>query len=126
MNIMNKNQKGFSVVELVVAIAVAGVIIPAVSVALINLSAINYRARDQALANMLAQNKVETLRSLGYNAVNNGTVDFSSELPSTFNSPKSASYTVSSPATGLKQVDVSISYTVYGQSRSVSYRTYIS
>ncbi len=124
---MNKKpQKGFTVAELVVSIVVAGIVIPSVALALNNLAAINHRARDQALANTIAQNKVETLRSIGYNSVSTGTVDFSSELPSSMGSPRSASYTISTPTTGEKQIDISISYTDYGASRSVTYRTYIS
>ena len=121
-----KRQKGFTVVELVVAIVIAGIIIPAIAVALNNLTAINHRARDLALANAAAQNKVESLRSIGYNSVNNGTVDFSAELPGSMGSPKTASYSVSSPTTGEKQIDVNISFTDYGVTRNLTYRTYMS
>jgi len=106
---------------------VMGLIIPAVSIALINLAVANRVARDQTLANFVAQNQVESLRSIGYNAINAGTTNFTSSLPSILGSPKSASYTITanSPTTGVKQIDVSISYTEYGKTRSLSYRTYI-
>jgi type II secretory pathway pseudopilin PulG len=123
---MKHRPQGFSIVELVIAIVIAGIIIPAVAMALTNLSAINHRARDQALANMLAQNKVESLRSIGFNAIPLSTVSFSAELPSVMGGPKSASYTVTSPQTGIKQVDITISYTDYGQSRGATFRSYIS
>jgi hypothetical protein len=110
----------------VVSIVVAGIIIPSVALALNNLAAINHRARDLALANTIAQNKVETLRSIGYNSVSSGTVSFSSELPSSMGSPRSASYTISSPVTGEKQIDVNITYTDYGGSKNLTYRTIIS
>jgi type II secretory pathway pseudopilin PulG len=121
-----KQIKGFTIVELMVTVVVAGFIIPAVAVALTNLAVTNKLARDQALANMLIQNKVETLRSSGYNSLTSGTTSFVAELPNTLGSPKSASYTVSTPATGIKQVDLSISFTEYKSARSFSYRTYIS
>lgn len=117
---------GFTIVELITTIVLAGIIIPAVALALTNLAAVNKLGRDQALANMLVQNKVETLRSQGYNSLNNGTTGFSSELPSTFGNPKSANYTVSSPRTGVKQVDINISFTEYHSTKSLTYRTYIS
>jgi prepilin-type N-terminal cleavage/methylation domain-containing protein len=119
-------QKGFTVVELLVTVVVAGVIIPAVAMALTNLSVVNKLARDQALANLLVQNKVETLRSAGFNSLNNGTTSFSTELPNTFGSPKSASYSISTPQTGLKQIDVSISFTEYNSTKNSAYRTYVS
>ena len=123
---MSKHQKGFTIVELVVTIVIAGFIIPAVAVALSQLAVINHRARDLALATTLTQNKVETLRSNGYNSINNGTTDFSTELPSSMGSPKSASYTVTTPRTGVKQVDINISFTEYKSTRSLTFRTYIS
>jgi prepilin-type N-terminal cleavage/methylation domain-containing protein len=125
---MNKkcSQKGFTIVELVVTIVVAGFIIPAVALALTNLSVVNKIARDKTLANMLVQNKAETLRSAGYNSLSDGTTSFVSELPNTMGSPRSASYTISSPTTGIKQVDITISFTEYHNSKSLSFRTYIS
>jgi len=118
---------GFTVVELVIATVIAGIIIPAVAIAINNLAAVSHRARDLATANMIAQNKVESLRSAGYNSINTGSVDFTSELPSDMGSPKSASYVVSAPETGVKQVDVYVSYTDYGSApQNLTFRTYIS
>jgi hypothetical protein len=107
---------------------VMGIIIPAVSIALTNLAVVNHQARDQALANFIAQNKVESLRSIGFNALNAGTTDFSASLPNIMGSPKSARYTITNdtPTTGVKQIDISISYTEYKKTRNLSYRTYVS
>jgi prepilin-type N-terminal cleavage/methylation domain-containing protein len=125
MNIKSR-QQGFTIVELVTTIVVAGVLIPAIAIALTNLSVINKVARDKALSNMIVQNKVETLRSSGYNTLNNGTTSFVADLPNTIGSPKSASYIISSPVTGVKQVDISVSFTEYHVTKNLSYRTYIS
>lgn len=122
----NNSQRGFTIVELVIAIVLAGIIIPAVAIAITNLSVANKLARDQALANMLAQQKVETLRSAGYNSLNDGNTSFTSELPNTIGSPRSASYTISSPETGVKQVDINISYSEYNATKNLVYRSYIS
>jgi prepilin-type N-terminal cleavage/methylation domain-containing protein len=122
----NCKQKGFTIVELMVTVVVSGFIIPAVAVALTNLAVVNKIARDQALANMLVQNKVETLRSAGYNSLNNGTTSFVAELPNVMGTPKSASYTISTPQTGVKQIDISLSYTEYHKTKSLSYKTYVS
>jgi prepilin-type N-terminal cleavage/methylation domain-containing protein len=119
-------QKGFTVVELLVTVVIAGVIIPAVALALSNLSVVNKLARDQALANALVQNKTEFLRSKGYNALSLGTTTFTSELPTTIGTPSSATYTISSPSTGIKQINIDISFTEYRTTKTLSYRTYIS
>lgn len=123
---MINRRQGFTTVELLISIVLIGIIIPTVSIGLTNLAVINNRARDLVLANMIAQNKVETLRSAGYNSLNSGSTTFTTELPSTLGSPRNASYNVTTPQTGVKQIDVSISYTEYKASRSVSYRTYVS
>jgi len=117
---------GFTIVELVVAIVIAGFILPAVALALTSLAATDYQARDLSLANMISQNKVEYLRSIGYNSVSTGTTTFTAELPASMGKPKSANYTVSTPTTGIKQVDITISFTEYKKTRTVTYRTYIS
>jgi prepilin-type N-terminal cleavage/methylation domain-containing protein len=119
-------QKGFTIVELMITVVLAGIIIPAVAVSLTNLSVVNKLSRDQALANSLAQNKTEYLRSVGYNALVLGTTSFTNEMNSTIGSPRSASYTISSPATGIKQIDISVSFTEYNTTKSLAYRTYIS
>lgn len=119
-------QSGFTVVELVVTIVAAGVIIPAVALALANVIGINHRARDLTLASSVAQSEAETLRSTGYNSLAAGTTSFTSQLPAAMGSPKSASYTISTPETGVKQIDISVTYSDYGASHTLTYRTYIS
>lgn len=117
---------GFTIVEVLIALGLFAVVVPLFTVGITNLTAINNRARDLALANMVAQNKVEILRSAGYNSLSDGSVDFSNELPSTLANPKSASYVVSSPATGIKEVAVTISYKDYQTVRTIQYETLIS
>jgi prepilin-type N-terminal cleavage/methylation domain-containing protein len=128
MSIMKtKNrQHGFTIVELMVTIVLAGIIIPAVAIALNNLAVTNKLARDQALTNALVQNKTELLRSKGYNALALGTTAFTSELPITIGTPRSATYTISTPSTGIKQINIDVSFTEYHTTKTLSYRTYIS
>jgi prepilin-type N-terminal cleavage/methylation domain-containing protein len=118
--------RGFTIAELVITIVLMGIIIPAIALALTNLSVVNYQARDLALANMITQNKVETLRSAGYNSVSIGTVNFTAELPASMGKQRTASYSVSTPQTGIKQVDINISYTEYKSTKNLAFRTYIS
>jgi prepilin-type N-terminal cleavage/methylation domain-containing protein len=126
MGIRKNTESGFTVVELLITIAISGIIIPSLSIALTNLAVINNRSRDLALVNMLAQNKMELLRSAGYNSVSTGTTDFSSELPSLLTSPKTANYVVSSPVNGTKDVTITITYKEYKISRTVTYKSSIS
>ncbi len=118
-------EKGFTVIELLVAIAVVGILVPALAGFVNTLNRFNDRARDLALINSLAENKVESLRSIGYVGVGNGTTSFASELPPTIGSPKTATYTVTTPNTGIKQIDINITYNDHGETKTVNYRTYI-
>jgi prepilin-type N-terminal cleavage/methylation domain-containing protein len=121
----SNKQSGFTIIELLISIAVFGVVIPGL-VALINgINDLNDRARDLSVINGLVENKVESLRSISFVGINNGTVDFTSELPATIGGPKSANYTVSSASTSLKQIDINISYQDNGTTKNINYRTYL-
>lgn len=127
MKVMVKRRSaGFTIVEVLIALGLFAIVVPLFTVAITSLTAINNRARDLTLANMVAQNKIEILRSAGYNSISEGTVDFTSELPSTLAEPRSASYEVTAPATGVKAVSVTISYKDYKNTNTVQYETIIS
>lgn len=117
---------GFTITEVLIALALFAIVVPLFTVAITNLTAINNRARDLVLANIVAQNKIEILRSAGYNSISDGTVDFTSDLPSTLAEPKSASYEVTSPSLGIKAVTVTISYKDYKSTNTIEYETIIS
>lgn len=126
MVMVKQKDGGFTITEVLIALALFAIVVPLFTVAITSLTAINNRARDLSLANMVAQNKIEILRSAGYNSINEGTVDFTDELPSTLADPKSATYVVTAPATGLKAVAVTISYKDYKTTNTVQYETVVS
>lgn len=118
-------ESGFTAVELLIAIAVVGILVPTLSGFVTTLNKLNDRTRDLAIVNSLAENKVEGLRSIGFTALADGTTDFTSELPATIGGPKSAVYVISTPHTGMKQVDTTITYNDHGKTQTITYRTYI-
>ena len=115
------SQAGFSIVELVVAIALFAVAIPAIAGLVSVLTQMNDRTSDTIAINSIAENKVEGLRSKGFNGVPVGTTTFTNELPGYLPTPKTASYTVSQLSPSVKVVDV----TVTTAGREARYRTYI-
>jgi type II secretory pathway pseudopilin PulG len=121
----NRSTLGFTVVELVVSITVFALLVPAIASFLGTLSILNDRARDMATVSALAENKVESLRSANFVAVTTGSHDFTSELPPTITTPRSAAYVVSAVSPALKQVDLSVTYNDHGSNKTLSYRTYI-
>lgn len=121
-----RKSDGFTIVELLVTIAVFGLIVPALTTGVNNLLVLSNRTRDLTLANILAENKAELLRSRGFNSLSLGTVSFTNELPDELSSPKSATYTITSPSLGLVEIDINISYRDYNQTRSLQYKTMVS
>jgi prepilin-type N-terminal cleavage/methylation domain-containing protein len=119
-------QRGFTVIEVLMGIALFGVIMPSVILAVVGVSRLNDRAADLTRANIIAEEKFDTLRSAGYNSITDGTITFTSELPATFTAPRSATYTVATPNTGVKSVQINISYTDQGTSRNLAFKTIIS
>ena len=120
------SQNGFTIIELLVAITLFGLMIPALVSGINNLTILNNRAKDLALVSLLAENRTETLRSIGYNSISIGTTDFSSSLPNTLASPKSASYVVTNPSNGIKEIVITISYKDYNRTTTRSYKTIVS
>ena len=122
---MQYKQTGFTIVELIVTVVLIGLLVPAITMTITTLNLINDRARDLASVHALAENKVESLRSVSFTGLANGTTTFTNELPASLATPRSATYTVSIASPALKQIDVNISYNDHGQNRTISYRTYI-
>lgn len=116
---------GFTTIELLIAIAIIGIAVPGIISFTTALNRLNDRAVDLNTINALAENKIESLRSIGYIGLENGTTDFSNELPASINAPKSASYTVSTPSPGIKQVDLTVTYTLQNRLQSIEFKTYV-
>lgn len=121
---MYKKEGGFTILELVISIALIGVIIPSVYLSINSLLVINKRSRNIALTNLAAENKIESLRSIGYNNIPNGSSAFTDELPEELSNPNSATLNVST-SNGKKVVDISISFKDFNRQRIVQYKTII-
>jgi type II secretory pathway pseudopilin PulG len=119
------NQSGFTIVELITGIVLMGLFVATVASLQNNEVKLAQRGRDVSVVNSYAENKIESLRSAGYLAVNNGTSDVTNELPSELKSPRSATLTVSLDPVAMKRVVLSITYNDQGTAKTYSYTTYI-
>jgi prepilin-type N-terminal cleavage/methylation domain-containing protein len=122
---MKNRQAGFTIVELLVAIAVGAVVIASLSQVVSSYIHTAQRGRYLNLANSYAEAKIEALRNQGYNSLSTGTTDVSSELPSQLPLGRSASMVVTSPSGGIKEVVLNISYKDQGQTNNYTYTTYL-
>jgi prepilin-type N-terminal cleavage/methylation domain-containing protein len=123
---LSENKKGFTLLELIISIAVFSIIIPAMAVGVRNLIQLNSRARNLAIANIVAESKAEELRGLGFNALPLGTTDMSAELPAQLNAPRSANYTIANTSPGIAEITLSVSFNDVGQTRTLTYKTIVS
>src|SRR3990167_8392198 len=107
-----KTSTGFTIIEVVVTMAVVGMMIIALTNLVISVGAIQRQTERLSLASRVAEAKIESLRNNHYNNLTNSPppIDFTSELPEELPSPRSAYVTVSEPAEGIKRVDVVITY----------------
>ncbi len=121
-----KSHQGFTIIELLVVIAIFAIVMPTLAAGINNLTVINNRSRDLALANLIAESKAEQLRNAGYNSLSPGIVSFSDDLPAELAPPKTGTYTVTNPAAGLAEISIEISYKDYSQIKTVSYKTVVS
>jgi prepilin-type N-terminal cleavage/methylation domain-containing protein len=123
--IVKKSEGGFTLVEILVGIAVAGVIVGTLSQVTTTYVHVSQRGRYLNLANSFIEAKVEAMRNAGYSTLSNGTTSLTSSLPGDLPPSKSASMTISSPLGGIKQVDLAVSFKDQGSTRTYNYTTYI-
>lgn len=108
---IKQNTQGFSLVELVVAIAVIGLLVVGVTSLYITIESTQRKTRLLETATRAGERKIEELRNNHYNTLEaNSTIDFSDELPSTLPEPREATVTVTEPTAGIKRVNVLITY----------------
>lgn len=122
---MKKQQDGFTIVELLVSIAVAAIVTASLSQVVTSYVHISQRGRYLSIANAYIEAKAEALRNTGYNGLNVGTTNLTSELPSQLPASRSASMTITNPLGGIKQVNLTISYKDQSLTNTYTYTTYV-
>ena len=114
-----RDSGGFTIVELTITIVVLGIVVLAITNLFIGIQNTQTRASYVATATHAAQREVETLRNNNYDSLTPGsTINFTSSLPPSLPSATGI-VAVSQPATGLRRVDVTVSYKVSGQTKKV-------
>ena len=108
---MNKNTRGFTIVELIISIIVIGIVVMALSSLFVSIQNTQTQANYKENATRAAQREIETLRNNNYNALVTGsTIDFTNQLSPKLPKGSSGTVVVSEPTSGLKRVDATVSY----------------
>lgn len=116
---MNR-RTGFTIVEVMVAIVFLGFVVIGITQLYLSIERIQQKTAWLQIASHAAQAEIEALRNDNYNSLSDGqTIDFTSQLPGTLPSPRSATVAVSEPQSGLKKVDITISYSDHGVAQNV-------
>ena len=115
-----QNQNGFTLLELLITIIVLGIAITSISGMYYIMQETQTKSMHYDLAVRAARTEIEDLRNNGYDSLAPGsTINFTSSLPSQLPANKTGSVSISEPMPGLRRVDVTVTYTDFGQQQSV-------
>ena len=116
---MKNTQAGFTIVELLVTIAIIGITTAGVSSIFISIQHVQQQTTYTDMATRAAQREIETLRNDNYAELTPGqNLDFSSQLPDAL-PHATGSVQVSQPTNDLRRVDVTVSYKADGTTRNI-------
>lgn len=111
ISMIEKNQNGFTLVELIAAIVIVGLMATGITSLYIAIENTQRRTRLLETATRAGEKKIEELRNNHYNSLeNDATIDFTDELPSALFEPRSGTAHVTEPTPGIKRIDLNITY----------------
>jgi prepilin-type N-terminal cleavage/methylation domain-containing protein len=123
-----RSEQGFSLLELIISAAVMSITFLAIFGFFNELRDLNRYANNLVVVNQVMHQQLELYRNTPYNNLANGTQSVASILtpyPS-LRSPRSANVVVTElEASGLKQIDLTITYTDRGGLKTFSATTYV-
>lgn len=117
MSAHTDKQQGFTLVELVLTIVAFGFVSAAITELFSGIQLIQSKASYLEVATRAAQQEVESLRNNNYSQLTAGS-NISFTVPSSLPAG-SGNVAISEPVSGIKRVDVTVSYNDHGQTRQV-------
>jgi Tfp pilus assembly protein PilV len=124
-----KSERGYTIMEFVIASIVIGIVVLSLYGMFYGVTKINTDADNYTIATAAAEQILEEYRNTPYSSISVGTVDDTSSALAAYPSllsPRSATATVTLVnASGIKQVDVTISWTGQGGAKSIELTTQI-
>jgi len=117
---IHSDSRGFTLIELLVTLVVTGVMVLGITQIFAVIGSTQRQNNYLESATRAGQTEIESLRNQNYTSLTDGsTIDFESQLPSVLPEPRTATVAVSSAATDVKRVDVTITYTDAGHQHKV-------
>lgn len=117
---MERGEKGYTLVELVVTIVAIGIVVGSISTLMLTVQRTQRESMFIEGATRAAQREIEVLRNNQYGSLTPGVdISFTDDLPSYLPNPRSGTVVVSEPESGLRRVDVTVTYGDGPDQRSV-------
>jgi prepilin-type N-terminal cleavage/methylation domain-containing protein len=111
---------GFTLIELLLTILVLGIVVLGLSAMYYQMQMTQVESMHYDLAVNAARTAIEELRNSGYNSLNPSSPPaFPTNLLAGLPANSSGSVSVTQPMAGLKEVNVTVTYTDYGQPQTV-------
>lgn len=115
-----KHAGGFTLVEIVVAIMLLGIVTASLSSLFISIRNVQQQTAHYDSANRAVSRQIESLRNDSYSELVAGqTIDFTSSLPTTLPN-RSGTAVISAPSDGLRRIDATVTYKSQGKTRTVT------
>jgi prepilin-type N-terminal cleavage/methylation domain-containing protein len=112
---------GFTLIELLITIMVLGIIMVSLAGLYSVMQNASTKSQHYDLAVRAARTEIEDLRNTGYDTLAPGsTINFTSSLPSGLPANKSGTVAVSRPMPGLRRVNVTVTYSDFGQQQTIT------
>lgn len=115
-----RSSKGFTLIELLITIVVLGIAITGISSLYTYMQVTQVESQHMDLAVRAGRTEIEVLRNNSFNSLTpNSSIDFTSKLPAALPPTKKAVANITEPVSGLRQIDISITYTDYGKPQTI-------
>lgn len=116
-----RSSPGFTLIELLITIAILGIAITGIASLYTYMQVTQVQSQHMDLAVRAARTEIEVLRNNSFNSLTPGSsIDFTSRLPAALPPTKKGTATITEPVAGLRQVDVSVTYTDYGKPQTIA------
>lgn len=113
-------EAGFTLVELITAVVVLGIIGASITALFLNIQQIQIATNYLESATRATQREIESLRNSNYNNLTPGSsINFTDQLPDDLPNDKTGIVSVSEPSPGVRRVDVAVTYTHEDTTRKV-------
>lgn len=120
LKMKRKGEDGFTLIELIVTITIMGILIVGIVNLYITIETSQRKSYHLEVANRAGERQIEVLRNAQFGSLTPGEdIDFTTSLPNDLPEPRSGIVEVSEPESGLRRVDVTITYKDGGGSRTI-------